>query len=168
MPGLQITCKFAPSLKYIFMKTAFAQGTIMAVVSFLLPFTVIGQTNGKEKIINQTGTFKTKNRMDYKVNIGRIDVPKASIEEFRTQSSQTPIYLRTLPGFVKDDYYEMTDDLGNLHMMSVTVWENDGYYKKAQEALKKHYEEIHFNRMDFVQHLGLTVKYDAYSVLEIN
>ena len=103
--------------------------------------------------------------MSYKVNIGKIDVPQTSIEEFRKQSTQTPIYLKTLPGFVKGDYYEMIDDMGNLHMMSVVTWENTEYYEKAQVALKKHYEEIHFNRMEFVQRLGLTIKYDAYSVV---
>jgi len=135
---------------------------------FFTSFATQAQTNDQQNKVGQSATIKNQKQMNYKVNIGKIDVPKASIEEFRMQSSQTPIYLRTLPGFVKDDYYEMTDDLGNLHMMSLTVWENDGYYKGAQAALKKHYEEIHFNRMEFVQRLGLTVKYDAYSVLEIN
>ena len=135
---------------------------------FFISFVSQAQTNGEQNTAGQTITIKNQKQMDYKVNIGKIDVPKASIEEFRKQSSQTPIYLRTLPGFVKDAYYEMTDDSGNLHMMSVTVWENDEYYKKAQATLKKHYEDIHFNRMEFVQHLGLTVKHDAYSVLEIN
>ena len=135
---------------------------------FFTSFATLAQTNDQQNTTGQSITIKNQKQMNYKVNIGKIDVPKASIEEFRKQSSQTPIYLRTLPGFVKDDYYEMTDELGNLHMMSVTVWENDEYYKKAQATLKKHYEEIHFNRMEFVQHLGLTVKYEAYSVLEIN
>ncbi|MEJ1239324.1 hypothetical protein WBG78_14400 [Chryseolinea sp. T2] len=105
--------------------------------------------------------------MNYKVNIGRIDVPKASIEEFKKQSTQTPRYLQTLPGFVKGDYYEMKDDSGNLHMMSVVTWENTEYYEEAQKALARHYEQIHFNRMEFVQRLGLTVRYDTFSELEM-
>ncbi|MGC3945730.1 MAG: hypothetical protein QM762_14615 [Chryseolinea sp.] len=105
--------------------------------------------------------------MNYKVNIGRIDVPKGSVEEFRKQSTQTPRYLKTLPGYVKGDYYEMQDDSGNLHMMSVVTWENTECYEAAQAALARHYEEIHFNRKEFVQRLGLSIRYDTFSALEM-
>ena len=135
---------------------------------FFTSFAIQAQANDQQNTVGQSTTIKNQKRMNYKVNIGKIDVPKASIEEFRKQSSQTPIYLKTLSGFVKGDYYEMTDESGNLHMVSVTTWENSEYYERAQAALKNHYAEIHFNRMEFVQRLGLTIKYDAYSVLEMN
>lgn len=148
-------------LKHIF------KPAILSVI-FFTSFASHAQLINQQNTVGQSITSKNKKQMNYKVNIGKIDVPKAFIEEFKKQSTQTPVYLRTLPGFVKDDYYEMLDDSGNLHMISITVWENDAYYKRAQATLKKHYEEIHFNRMEFIQQLGLTVKYEAYSVLEIN
>ena len=64
------------------------------------------------------------------------------------------------------EYKESLEKLKDIEQRTYRL--NDEYYKKAQALLKKHYEEIHFNRMEFVQHLGLTVKYEAYSVLEIN
>ena len=150
------------------MKAAFVVQSIMAVVIFSLPFTVVAQANGKEKTIKQMDTIKNQQHMDYKVNIGRIDVPKASIEEFRKQSAISPRYLKSLPGYIKGDYYEMTDDSGDLHMMSVVTWQNKEYYENAQRTLKKHYEETGFNRMEFVQRLNLKIKYEEYSLLEIN
>ena len=150
------------------MKASFVVQSITAAVIFSLPFTVIAQTNGKVEIIKQMDTNKNQQHMEYKVNIGRIDVPKASIEEFRKQSALSPRYLKTLPGYIKGDYYEMTDESGDLHMMSVVTWQNKEYYENAQMTLKKHYEEIGFNRMEFVQRLNLKIKYEAYSLLEIN
>ena len=142
--------------------------SIITAGIFFLPFVAAAQTNGKANTIHQTDTTKNQQHMDYKVNIGKIDVPKASIEEFRKQVGVTPKYLKTLPGYVKGDYYEMTDDTGDLHVMSVVTWQNKEYYEKAQAALKKHYEETGFNRMEFVQRLNLKIKYETYSLQEMN
>lgn len=150
------------------MKRAFVVQSMVAAAIFSLPYTVNPQSHGKEKTIKQMDTNKNQQHMDYKVNIGRIDVPKASIEDFKKQSAMSPRYLKTLPGYIKGDYFEMTDESGDLHMISVVTWQNKKYYENAQMTLKKHYEEIGFNRMEFVQQLNLKIKYEAYSLLEIN
>ncbi|MDF2191258.1 hypothetical protein [Paraflavitalea sp. CAU 1676] len=150
------------------MKRAFVVQSMVAAVIFSLPYTVNPQSHGKDKITKQMDTNKNQQHMDYKVNIGRIDVPKASIEDFKKQSAMAPRYLKSLPGYIKGDYFEMTDESGDLHMISVVTWQNKEFYENAQITLKKHYEEIGFNRMEFVQRLNLKIKYEAYSLLEIN
>jgi hypothetical protein len=116
---------------------------------------------------NETDTIKSKHQMSYKVNIGRITVPKEVIEEFRKQASITPSFLKNLPGYVKGDYYEMFDEAGNLHLLSVVTWENEMYYRNAQLELNKYYEQIHFNRMEFVKRLNLSIEYVAYNVAQM-
>ena len=78
--------------------------------------------------------------MDYKVNIGKITVPKTSVEAFKKQVGVTPAFLKTLAGYVDGDYFETVDETGNLHMVSVVTWQNESSYKNAQLELKKYYE----------------------------
>jgi hypothetical protein len=165
---LQGISNFVLLIKIYFMNAKFLVQSITAVVIYALPVTAVSQIKTKEKPIQQIDTNQNQKHMEYKVNIGRIDVPAASIPEFKKQSVLTPKYLQTLPGYVTGDYYEMTDESGDLHMISVVTWQNQEAYEKAQKALKKHYEELGFNRMEFVQRLNLKIKHEAFSVLNIN
>jgi len=138
---------------------------IFKIIAFIVMICPAMSLNAQAQ--SNQGDTSNKTKMSYKVNIGKIVVPKESIVEFRKQVTATPQYLKTLPGYVSGDYYEMIDESGNLHMMSVVTWENESAYKAAQLQLKKHYEEIHFNRMEFTQRLNVTVEYGAYDLLEL-
>jgi hypothetical protein len=138
---------------------------LVAMVISLVPACLRAQSKNDQ---NQSVTVKTNNHMDYKVNIGKIIVPKDAIQEFRKQASVTPKFLKNLAGYVNGDYYEMYDEAGNLLLMSIVTWENESYYKNAQIELKKYYEQINFNRMEFIKRLNVSVEYGTYEVAEMN
>jgi heme-degrading monooxygenase HmoA len=101
--------------------------------------------------------------MDNKIVIGKLFVPKASIEEFR-ERNVTGKFLKELPGFVKGESYEKLDDSGNLTMVSVANWANSEAYENAQRALKEHYESIQFNPVPYRERLKMVFEMDAYSI----
>jgi len=136
---------------------------ILKILAFVVLVCTGTSSNAQAK--SNHGDSPNKSKMSYKVNIGKIVVPKESIVEFKKQVTATPEYLKTLPGYVSGDYYEMIDESGNLHMVSVVTWENENAYKAAQTQLKKHYEEIQFNRMEFTQRLNVKVEYGAYDLM---
>src|SRR5882757_3295074 len=105
------------------LKSKIAAQLIIAC-TLLLPIMSRAQSSYSKKSITRSDSLKTKNQMENKIVIGKIVVPKNSIEAFRKQLPVTPNYLKTLPGYVKGEMYEMTDDAGSLHIISIVVWDN--------------------------------------------
>src|SRR6185369_4188942 len=97
----------------------------------------------------QTGISKNKQYMESKVVIGKIYIPKNSIEDFRKQAGVTPAFLKTQQGFIKNEVYEKTDDSGNLHVITIVTWQNQESYMHAQQSLTEYYKKINFDRMEF-------------------
>jgi hypothetical protein len=114
---------------------------------------------------NQPDSLIKKQKMENKIVIGKILVPKNSIEDFRKQNV-TSGFLRTLPGFVKGDTYEMVDDAGNLNIITVTTWLNEESYNNAQQSLKEYYKSIKFNPLAFREKLKIVAEHGLYSLHE--
>jgi heme-degrading monooxygenase HmoA len=134
---------------------------VVAVVT-LIPISGIAQSGyGKEAIV-QSDSLKTKKTMENKIVVGKIEVPQKSIEAFRKQLHVTPNYLKKLPGFVTGEMYEMTDDSGTLHVLSITTWDNQSSFDNAQKKLAAFYKEINFDRMAFREKLNITADYALY------
>jgi heme-degrading monooxygenase HmoA len=128
----------------------------------LCPIVSKAQSSYSKKATIQTDSLKTKKAMEKKIVVGKIEVPAKSIEAFRKQVHVTPNYLKTLPGYVAGEMYEMTDDSGTLHVLSITTWDNDESYKNAQQKLSAYYKEINFDRMAFREKLQIAADYALY------
>ena len=100
--------------------------------------------------------------MENKIVIGKVFVPKNSLEEFRKQNV-TGGFLKTLPGFLKGESYEKLDDSGNLTLISVTTWLNQENYENAEKSLKEFYKSINFNPMMYRERLKITAEHAVYS-----
>jgi hypothetical protein len=101
--------------------------------------------------------------MENKIVIGKIVVPKNSIEEFKKQNV-TGSFLKTLPGFLKGESYERYDESGNLIMITVTTWSNQDSYSNAVDALKVYYKTIKFNPIAFREKLKIVAEHSVYSL----
>jgi hypothetical protein len=138
---------------------------IMALLvagALLFPIMSKAQSSHSKKCIVQSDSLKTKNSMENKIVVGKIEVPGRSIEAFRKQMHVTPNYLKKLPGYVAGEMYEMTDESGILHVLSITTWMNEESYKDAQLKLIAYYKEIDFDRMAFREKLEITANYSLY------
>jgi heme-degrading monooxygenase HmoA len=136
--------------------------TALLIVIGTMLFSIRSQAQHSGKDIGQSDSQKNKKSMESKIVVGKIEVPGTSIEAFRKQVHVTPNYLKKLPGFVSGEMYEMTDDSGVLHVLSVTTWVDDASYKNAQQKLAEYYKEINFDRMAFREKLNITADYALY------
>lgn len=130
----------------------------LAVISLIMvaPLLGKGQTTSSKSSTNQQ-------EMENKIVIGRVFVPKNSLEEFRKQNI-TGAFLKALPGFIKGQTYEMFDDSGNLTLVSVTTWSNQETYEHAEKSLKEYYKSINFNPMAYRERLKITAEHGVYSM----
>ena len=71
-------------------------------------------------------------------------------------------FLRKLTGFIKDTAYESTDEQGNLHYLSIAVWESADAVKKAKEAVQAEYKRQRFNPAEMVERLNITMERGIY------
>jgi hypothetical protein len=134
---------------------------VVAVISLLAaPFLSNGQSP-----VKQQDTTKNQQKMENKIVIGKAFVPKASIEEFRKQNI-TSKFLKALPGFLKGEYYEMVDDSGNLHLVSITTWSNSESYNNAHRSLKEYYESIKFNPAAYRERLKIIFENGLYTMYD--
>jgi hypothetical protein len=111
----------------------------------------------------QLNSSNNQQKMENKIVIGKVFVPKSSLEEFRKQNV-TSSFLKALPGFLKGESYEMLDDSGNLNLITVTTWLNQESYENAEKSLKEHYKSINFNPMTYRERLKIVAEHGVYSM----
>jgi hypothetical protein len=134
-------------------KNLAAMGLVVVV-----PLLSRGQTT-----LTQSKSSNNRQEMENKIVIGRVFVPKGSLEEFRKQNITAP-FLKGLPGFIKGQSYERLDDSGNLNLVSVTTWLNEEAYENAEKSLKEYYKSVNFNPMTYRERLKITAEHGVYSM----
>jgi hypothetical protein len=139
---------------------------LLVACTLLLPIMSGAQSGYSKKPNLQSDSLKTKIQMENKIVVGKIVVPKNSIEAFRKQLPVTPNYLKTLAGYVKGEMFEMTDGAGSLHVLSIVVWYSEESYQNAQQKLTAFYKEISFDRMAFREKLNIVADYSLYVRLQ--
>jgi hypothetical protein len=115
----------------------------------------------------QTTSLKSSDnqqKMENKIVIGKVFVPKNSLEEFSKNRNVTSSFLKALPGFLKGESYEMLDDSGNLTLFSVTTWLDQESYANAERSLKEYYKSINFNPMIYRERLKIVAEHGVYSL----
>ncbi len=96
------------------------------------------------------------------VFIDRFIVPSNAWDEFIKQTTYNRRFIKSLPGFVRDNGYESRDDKGNILFTTTAVWENQEALNKAKEAVQAEYKRIGFNPPEMLQRLGITMDRAIY------
>ena len=112
----------------------------------------------------QLKSSNNQQKMENKIVIGKVFVPKNSLEEFSKNRTVTSSFLKARPGFLKGEAYEMLDDSGNLNLFSVTTWLNQESYQNAEKSLKEYYKSIDFNPMTYRERLKIVAEHGVYSM----
>lgn len=105
----------------------------------------------------------TAQKMENKILIGEVFIPKNSIAEFYKQNV-TSAFLKKQTGFVEGKVYERLDASGNLHWVTITTWLNQEAYENAQKSLREYYKSIQFNPTAFREKLGITAEHELYTL----
>jgi steroid delta-isomerase-like uncharacterized protein len=94
--------------------------------------------------------------------IDKFFVPEKGKKEFFERTNASRKFLRKLTGFIKDTAYESTDEQGNLHYISIAIWENAEVVKKAKEAVQAEYKQQGFNPSEMIERLNITMERRMY------
>jgi hypothetical protein len=140
---------------------AFTKSKILLVISMFF----LSLFSRAQNVSNQIDSLIPNRKMENKIVIGKVIIPKNSIEEFRKQNV-TSGFLKTLKGYVKGEIYEMIDATGNLNMITVTTWLNQESYSNAQVSLAEYYKTIKFDPKAFRERLGIVAEHGLYSIKE--
>jgi hypothetical protein len=94
--------------------------------------------------------------------IDKFFIPAAAIAEFHERMRINRIFLKTLPGFIKDAAYEHPDEHGNLICITVAEWESMDALNKAKEAVQAEYKKEGFNPAEMFQRLNISMDRGIY------
>jgi len=97
--------------------------------------------------------------------IDKFFVPAAAKTEFHERMHINRTFIKILPGFLKDEAYEYTDDNGNLTCVTVAHWASKEAMEKAKEAVQAEYKKQGFDMSAMLKRLNITIDRGVYATL---
>lgn len=110
-----------------------------------------------------TNLSRKKENHDVIHFIDKFSVPKAAVEEFVKRMDYNSVFIKKLPGFISDQVFEQKDNEGNLVIITIAAWENQGKLNQAKTAVQTEYKRIEFNPIEFYQRLNIKMERGQYS-----
>lgn len=98
--------------------------------------------------------------------VDKFIVPKNAIAEFSNRMTYNRNFIKALPGFMKDDVIAFHDINEDLHLMTIAVWQNQGYLEKAKKLVQAEYKKINFNPKEMIDRLNIKMERQEYNFYE--
>lgn len=95
--------------------------------------------------------------------IDKFLVPQAGIAAFNERMHLNRIFIKTLPGFVKDEAYSYTNTAGDLICITIAEWETLAALDKAKEKVQAEYKKQRFDPTAFFQQHKITADRGIYT-----
>lgn len=94
--------------------------------------------------------------------IDKFIVPEKGVTEFLDRVAVNRKFIKDLPGFIRDNAYERTDEYRNLIFITIAIWESQEAVKNAKEAVQAEYLRQGFSPEEMFQRLGITMDRGIY------
>jgi len=98
--------------------------------------------------------------------IDRFIVPQNAKAEFIRRMTINRNFIKDLPGFIRDEAYERTDEEGNLICITIAVWGSEAALKNAKELVQAEYRKQGFNMPAMLERLGIRMERGQYEPRE--
>lgn len=98
--------------------------------------------------------------------IDKFVIPIAAIPEFQQRMKINRDFLKTLPGFIKDEAYQYSDENGNLICITVAEWESMDAMNKAREAVQTEYRKEGFDPAEMMKRLNIAMDRGVYHLVK--
>jgi steroid delta-isomerase-like uncharacterized protein len=112
--------------------------------------------------LNQLYNLTSKDQVNF---IDKFFIPAAAKTEFYERMRINRTFIRTLPGFIKDEAYEYTDENGNLICVTVAHWANKEAMVKAREVVQAEYKREGFDMPAMLKRLDITIDRGTYTTV---
>jgi len=137
--------------------------TIAAVSLAVMPLASQAQSGNEQKVIHSTPTQNpkdmntTQTQSEQKILVDRFSVPATALSDFTQRMNYNRGLIKSLPGFVRDDVYEMQDEKGNWSIITVATWQNQSSIDQAKRTVQEDYKKSGFNMQQFIQQRNIVL-----------
>lgn len=94
--------------------------------------------------------------------IDKFSFPEQAEAELVERMTYNRNFIRTLPGFIRDEIYKTKGTNGQLLYITVAHWENAAAVAKAKDAVAAEYKRIGFNPAAFYERLHIQMERGTY------
>jgi heme-degrading monooxygenase HmoA len=94
--------------------------------------------------------------------IDRFIVPQNAKLEFMERMAINRNYIKTLPGFIRDEAFESLDEAGNFLCITIAVWASGDAIKNAKALVQAEYQRQGFNLPAMLQRLEIRMERGLY------
>lgn len=98
--------------------------------------------------------------------VDKFIIPKNAIAEFTQRMEYNRNFIKSIPGFIKDEVIGYEDTHGNLNLMTIAVWQNQDQLEKAKLLVQAEYKKINFNPAEFTERLDIKMERAVYKVYQ--
>lgn len=98
--------------------------------------------------------------------IDRFIVPEAAKAEFMERMAINRNLIKKLPGFIRDVAFVRESELGELHCITVAVWESEAALKAAKASVQAAYQEQGFNLPAMLERLDIRMERGQFRKLD--
>jgi steroid delta-isomerase-like uncharacterized protein len=112
--------------------------------------------------IDVSSLYQKRDHPDQVQFIDRFFVPVAAKEAFLERMKINRNFIKTLPGFIRDEVYVSTDQEGNLNCITVALWSNLESVQKAKELVQEEYKKQGFDLPSFLSRYKITIERAMY------
>jgi predicted ester cyclase len=98
--------------------------------------------------------------------VDKFIIPKNAIAEFTQRMEYNRNFIKSIPGFIKDEVIGYEDTHGNLNLMTIAVWQNQDQLEKAKLLVLAEYKKINFNPAEFTERLDIKMERAVYKVYQ--
>ncbi len=98
--------------------------------------------------------------------VDKFFIPKNAIAEFTQRMQYNRNFIKSLPGFIKDEVMAYEDNSGDLILMTIAAWQNQDYLDKAKRSVQTEYEKINFDPAEFTEQLNIKMERQLYKAYQ--
>jgi Predicted ester cyclase len=97
--------------------------------------------------------------------IDKFLVPAAAKKDFYERMKINRAFIKKLPGFIRDDAYEYTNEEGNLVCVTIAEWESREAFEKARQAVQAEYAKQGFDQEAMFRRWHIQADRGVYTVI---
>ncbi|MBC9911411.1 ester cyclase [Chitinophaga varians] len=94
--------------------------------------------------------------------IDKFTVPAQAVAEFTERVNYNRSFIRQLEGFITDKVYQHQEENGQIAIVTVATWKNQGSLDNAKAQVMEEYKRIGFEPAAFYQRLGIKMDRGVY------
>jgi hypothetical protein len=103
-------------------------------------------------------------RIMEQIFIDKFFVPREAKTEFEYQMNINRHFIKNLPGFIRDDIYERTDENENFFYVTMAVWVNEEAVERAKKEVQSEYQRTGFDMPGMLKRLNIMIERGVYTL----